>query len=66
MHPDFQGQGLGSGLMEFADATAAENGYLELRLATHVLLQENVALYLHLGWIEIGRDDVRVRMLKKL
>jgi len=66
VHPDFQGQGLGSGLMKFADTTAVENGYLELRLATHVLLRENVALYRHLGWSEIGRDDVRVRMMKRL
>ena len=64
VHPEFQGQGLGGGLMEFAEARAKKRQYSELRLATHVLLTENFSLYTHLGWTEIDRDDVRVYMRK--
>lgn len=64
--PDFQGQGLGRGLMNFAESVAKEKAYTELRLATHILLTENVSLYEHLGWSEIGRDDVRVYMRKEI
>ena len=64
VHPDFQGQGLGGKLMRHAEAVAKEKGYAELRLATHVLLTENLSLYHHLGWVEIDRDDVRVYMKK--
>lgn len=66
VHPEFQGQGLGGGLMKFAEMKAIEKDYLELQLATHVLLTENHSLYLHLGWKEIDRDDVRVYMKKKI
>ncbi len=64
VHPEFQGQGLGGGLMKFAETLAKEKKYSKLRLVTHVLLTENVSLYLHLGWTEIDRDDVRVYMEK--
>ena len=63
---DFQGNGLGRGLMDFAESEAKRRGYLEIRLATHVLLTENVSLYLHLGWSEIGRDETRVYMKKNI
>ena len=66
VHPDFQGQGLGGGLMKFAENKAKEMKYSELRLATHVLLTENISLYLHLGWSEIERDAVRVHFNKKI
>jgi len=66
VHPECQGQGLGGGLMKFAEARAKQRQYCELRLATHVLLTENLSLYTHLGWTEIDRDDVRVYMRKKI
>jgi N-acetylglutamate synthase-like GNAT family acetyltransferase len=66
IHPDFQGQGLGVGLMKFAETKAKDKGHSELRLATHVLLIENVSLYLYLGWTEIDRDEVRVYMKKDI
>ena len=62
VHPQFQGNGLGRGLMEFGEAEAKKKGYSELRLATHVLLTENISLYLHLGWSEMDRDEYRVYM----
>ncbi|MFY0676032.1 MAG: GNAT family N-acetyltransferase [Neptuniibacter sp.] len=64
VHPDFQGQGFGSSLLDFARKKAIEQGYKEMRLATHVLLTENISLYKHLGWREYDRDDMRVYMKK--
>lgn len=66
VHPDFQGQGLGRGLMECAEIKANEKNYSKLRLTTHILLTENVSLYLHLGWKEYDRDDVRAYFSKEL
>ena len=62
--PGFQGQGIGGALMKFAEAKAIENGFAELQLATHALLNENVSLYQHLGWKETGRDESRIFMTK--
>ena len=64
VHPQFQGNGLGRGLMEFGEAEAKKQGYSELRLATHILLAENISLYVHLGWSETDRDEYRVYMRK--
>ena len=64
--PKFQGQGIGGDLMDFAESRARENSFSELRLATHVLIEENISLYRHLGWEETGRDETRVFMKKKL
>ena len=64
--PNFQGQGVGGGLMKFAESKARENGFSELRLATHLLLNENISLYRHLGWEVTDRDETRVFMKKKI
>ena len=64
VHPEFQGQGLGKGLMTFADHQAKQKNLTQIRLATHVLLKENQSLYLHLGWSEYDRDNVRVYFKK--
>ena len=64
--PACQGQGIGGALMKFADSKAIEKGYSELHLATHVLLNENISLYLHLGWEELDRDEKRVLMKKTI
>jgi len=66
VNPKFQGQGIGSELMRFAESIAREKGYSELQLATHVLLDENISLYRHLGWEETGRDETRVFMAKDI
>jgi len=62
--PQFQGKGLGRGLLEFAQTEARNQGFKELRLATHVHLVENISLYTHLGWSETGRDETRIFMGK--
>lgn len=64
--PNYQGQGIGGRLMKFAESKAKEKNSSELRLATHVLLSENISLYRHLGWEEIGRDESRVFMKKEI
>ena len=64
--PNFQGQGIGAELIRFAESKAREKRYSELRLATHVLLGENISLYKRLGWKETGRDQARVYMAKNI
>jgi len=64
--PGFQGQGIGGALMKFAESKAKENGFAELQLATHALLNENISLYQHLGWKETGRDESRIFMTKMI
>lgn len=64
--PKYQGQGIGSDLMKFAELKARKNNISELFLATHVLLTENISLYRHLGWEEIGRDETKVFMKKQI
>lgn len=66
VHPNAQGLGVGGGLMRFAEEKAKKKKYTELRLATHVLLTENLGLYIHLGWTEYNRDEVRVYMKKRI
>jgi ribosomal protein S18 acetylase RimI-like enzyme len=68
--PAAQGQGLGRKLIAFAEGEAVRRGYDELRLYTHVLMVENIALYQRLGFVEIGRVQEkgfdRVYMAKRL
>lgn len=64
--PEFQGLGIGGELMRFAESCARDSNISELRLATHVLLDENISLYRYLGWEETGRDETRVLMKKNL
>jgi len=66
VNPRFQGQGIGGALIRFAESQARENSFSELRLTTHVLLEENIRLYRHLGWKETGRNETRVFMKKEI
>lgn len=67
---DRQGQGLGRRLITFAEAEARLLGFAELRLYTHVMMTENIALYTRLGFVETGRSSDagydRVFMTKRL
>lgn len=58
--------GIGRGLIEHAEANCRALGKRELRLATHVAMPDNVRLYRHLGWREIGRSGNKVHMTKPL
>ncbi|WP_144633836.1 GNAT family N-acetyltransferase [Bordetella genomosp. 13] len=65
-----QGRGLGRRLLDHAEAHARQNGIDELRLYTHVLMHENVAIYTRLGWQEYDRAEQdgfnRIFMRKRL
>jgi ribosomal protein S18 acetylase RimI-like enzyme len=70
VHPDRQGQGLGRRLIAFAEAEARRLGQAELRLYTHAMMTENIALYRRLGFAETGRGQQagydRVFMTKRI
>lgn len=66
VEPKYQGQGIGRELLKFAESKAKEKEYSELRLTTHVLLDENIALYNQLGWRETGRGESKVFMTKEI
>lgn len=66
VHPDYQGNGIGGGLMHHAEQIALERDCSRIHLATHVLLTENVSLYQYLGYRVIDQDDTRVTMRKGL
>jgi ribosomal protein S18 acetylase RimI-like enzyme len=68
--PAAQGQGFGRKLIAFAEYEASRCGYDEIRLYTHVLMVENIALYERLGFVETRRVREkgydRVYMAKRL
>jgi GNAT superfamily N-acetyltransferase len=70
VRPDRQGHGLGRQLIAFAEGEARRLGYAELRLYTHQMMTENIALYARLGFVETGRARQagydRVFMTKRL
>jgi ribosomal protein S18 acetylase RimI-like enzyme len=53
--PSAQGRGYGRILVAEAECTARKLGYSEIRLYTNVAMTENIALYSHLGYIEVER-----------
>ena len=53
--PDRQCQGYGRQLIAFAEQEAVRRGFTTLHLCTNVLMTENVELYQHLGYAEVGR-----------
>jgi GNAT superfamily N-acetyltransferase len=55
--PAAQGQGVGRALIGFAAAEARRRGYREMRLYTHQMMTENIALYARTGWVETGRGE---------
>ena len=68
--PTAQGKGYGRALVAFAEAEACRRGNKQVRLYTHVLMTENLALYERLGFRETGRvtekSYERVYMAKQL
>lgn len=68
--PSAQGQGVGRRLIAFTESEARRRGYQQVRLYTHVLMIENIALYNRLGFRETGRVSEkgfdRVYMAKSL
>lgn len=54
--PDQQGLGIGTQLLRFAEEQARRSGRRELRLYTHELMTENLALYRRRGYEETHRE----------
>jgi len=57
IHPSHQHKGLGRQLLAFAEHNAQAAGMSELRLYTHELMMENIALYQRLGYREVERRE---------
>lgn len=55
VHPDYQGQGLGRQLMDFAEAEGRKRGYTDVELYTNEKMWENVEIYLKMGYVEVDR-----------
>jgi GNAT superfamily N-acetyltransferase len=68
--PEGQGKGYGRALIEFAEAEARRRGFAEIRLYTHEMMTENIALYTRIGFVETHRVSEkgydRVYMTKQL
>lgn len=68
--PTTQGRGLGSRLLDHAEALARDLGLGECRLHTNQRFEANVRLYLRHGYRVVAEDDVDVavvvRMAKRL
>ena len=68
--PSAQGQGVGRRLIAFTESEARRRNCQQVRLYTHVLMVENIALYNRLGFRETGRVSEkgfdRVYMAKRL
>ena len=64
--PIRSGEGIGKALIAHVQAECKKRGILTLKLATHVKMPENIALYSHLGWVETGREGHKVFMCKQL
>ena len=68
--PECQGKGFGRAMIVAAEAEARRRGYREIRLYTHVLMTENIALYRRGGFVETHRISEkgydRVYMTKRL
>lgn len=57
VRPDYQGQGFGRVLIEFAESEAERLGYSRIRLYTHEKMTENIGLYRRIGFVETGRGQ---------
>jgi ribosomal protein S18 acetylase RimI-like enzyme len=55
VHPLSQSTGLGRTLMRFAEKMARQRGLDRLQLYTNEVMTENLAIYAHLGYLEVGR-----------
>lgn len=66
VHPNHGGKGLGTELIAFSEQEACRQGFAEMRLNTHALMPENMALYEKLGWVEVSRKENTVSLKKHL
>lgn len=64
--PMAQGQGLARKLLHFAEKQALDSQCSRLRLRTHRLMHDTVAMYHHLGWVETERKENGITMEKDI
>ncbi len=68
--PAAQGHGLGRMLITFAEQEACQRGFAEVRLYANVIMTRNIALYEHLGFVEVDRfrdgGATRIQMAKRI
>jgi ribosomal protein S18 acetylase RimI-like enzyme len=55
--PQYQKQGWGRHLLNWAEAQARQAGYSLIRLYTNERMEANITLYRRLGYEETGRED---------
>jgi ribosomal protein S18 acetylase RimI-like enzyme len=55
VHPDWQGRGVGRLLIAIGEEHARATGKNAVRLYTNASMLENISLYAHLGYTEVGR-----------
>jgi ribosomal protein S18 acetylase RimI-like enzyme len=53
--PSAQGRGHGRTLLEYAESQARSRGVGQVRLYTNEAMTENLAMYPHLGYVEVDR-----------
>jgi len=58
VHPDYQGRGLGKGLLDTVRAWAIETGRPAITLTTFVDVPWNCPLYEHLGFVVLSEHEV--------
>lgn len=70
LRPEAQGRGYGRQLIAFAERVARDSQLECMRLYTHEMMTENIALYARLGFVETHRAEEkglrRVYMAKDL
>ncbi|WP_104205248.1 GNAT family N-acetyltransferase [Billgrantia saliphila] len=53
--PEYSGRGIGKRLIEHVERTSSEAGYEAVELYTNEAMTENLAMYLKMGYVEVGR-----------
>lgn len=56
VHPEYQRQGVGRRLLEWAERETAREGRTRIRLYTNALMDDNLRLYARLGYTETKRE----------
>ncbi len=70
INPEYQKQGLGRHLLDWAEQQAVQDGYKSIRLYTNERFEANIVMYKHLGYQETSREpflnSILVHMAKQL
>ena len=70
INPEYQKQGLGRRLLDWAEQQAVQAGYKSIRLYTNERFEANIVMYKHLGYQETSREpflnSILVHMAKQL